>query len=900
MFLQENLTVFYKKFLGVKNVRPVTQIFYILLYKDSAMKKLLLIDGNSLINRAYYATPPMSTSSGTPTNAVMGFINMLLKLTTDEKPDYLLVAFDRKEPTFRHKMYDMYKGTRKPMPEDLVPQVDLLKKTLDALNICRYEQAGIEADDIIGTLSHSFKDVYTEIVTGDKDSFQLVGENVSVLFTKRGISDLDVLDLQNFTEKTELTSPLRVIDLKALMGDGSDNIPGVPGVGEKTAKSLLVDFGTVERVYENIENVKGKLKEKLLAGKDLCLLSKKLATIDRHVAIDKTLDEMTFSYPFPYAAKRMFIELEFRNLSKKDIFEKDEAGSSAARTGDDYNNGNAPANYSQKAQSAINITDKSQLNDVFLKQTAIYFSDDIHLYSCGNEYVIPIKKSFFDEGYAFDEAVKTLKEHLENENNKIILYSSKDVRHMLSEYGVSVKAYTDDVSLQKYIADPYSTANDAETAFEQRELPVSHPAFSLFCLHEILTSSLKENGQFELYKDIELPLSYVLFDMENEGFKVDEDKLSKLNEKYKKEIASLTEKILSLAGENFNPNSPKQLSHILFEKLNLSDGKKKKNPSTSAEVLEELSDKHEIIPLILKYRKVSKLNSTYIEGFKPLIDKKTGLIHTVFNQTLTTTGRLSSKEPNLQNLPVRDEDGKEIRECFVPSDSDHILVGADYSQIELRLLAHFSKCEKLISAYNRGDDIHALTASHVFGVPLDSVTPQMRRKAKAVNFGIIYGISEYGLAKNIKCSPKEAKDYISKYFENYPEVKEYMNSNVEFARKNGYVSTLCGRKRYIRDINSPNFNLRSFSERAAMNMPLQGSSADIIKIAMIKVYDRLKNENLSSKLILQIHDELIINTLSSEKEKVEVIIKEEMEGAAKLSVPLTADVYSGKNLAEAK
>lgn len=864
------------------------------------MKKLLLIDGNSLINRAYYATPPMSTSDGTPTNAVMGFINMLLKLTNDEKPDYMLVAFDRKEPTFRHKMYDKYKGTRKPMPEDLVPQVELLKKALDAMNICRYEAAGIEADDIIGTLSSLYKDMYSEIVTGDKDSFQLVKSNVSVLFTKRGISDLEVLNNENFTEKTELSSPVRVIDLKALMGDSSDNIPGVAGVGEKTAKSLLFDYGTVEGVYGNIENIKGKLRDKLIDGKEMCFLSKQLATINTSVEINKSLDEMKFVYPFPKEAKKLFLNLEFKILSKKDIFNKEDETEVAEQLSFENSDTDKILDEKKKALSTIKITDKSQLNGIFSNQTALCFGDDIYLYSDNNEYVIPIKKSFFDEGFGFDEATAILKEYLENEQNRIILYSSKNTRHMLSEYGVSINAQTEDVSLQKYIYDPFGQNDDMETAFAKRELPEKHPAFSLYTLHEILTSALKESGQYDLYKNVELPLSYVLFDMENAGFKVDENKINELNERYKKEISDLSARIIELAGEQFNINSPKQLAYILFEKLNLLDGKRKKNYSTSAEVLEELADKHEIVPLILKYRKVSKLNSTYVEGFRPLIDKKTGLIHTVFNQTLTTTGRLSSKEPNLQNLPIRDEGGKEIRVFFIPSDNEHILVGADYSQIELRLLAHFSKCEKLINAYKRGDDIHALTASKVFDVPIGEVTPQMRRKAKAVNFGIIYGISEYGLAKNIKSSPREAKDYITRYFENYPEVKEYMDSNVEFARKNGYVSTLYGRKRYIKDINSPNYNLRSFSERAAMNMPLQGSSADIIKIAMIRVFDRLKAENLSSRLILQIHDELIINTLISEKERVEQILKKEMEGAATLSVPLIADVYSGKNLAEAK
>lgn len=850
------------------------------------MKKLILIDGNSLINRAFYATPLMSNSKGEPTNAVLGFTNMLLKLINDVKPEYILVAFDRKEPTFRHVMYKEYKAQRKPMPEELRPQIPTLKKLLEECNIKYYDKPGSEADDIIGTVAKNFG-VETIIVTGDRDSFQLVDETTTVYFTKRGISDLDVLNIENFKEKTSL-SPSQIIDLKALMGDKSDNIPGIPGVGEKTAMDLILNYGTIEGVYENLNNLKGKLKEKVEQNEDICKLSKVLATIDTNVDTGLSLDDMKFKFPLPSSAKHFLSQLEFRTiLNKKEIFEEIDL---------------QPSEDIPTPSEIVVVSALNNLPDFSNKTIALNLNSNSLSLSEGRvEYKAQIKENFFDDGFTYDDILNLLKKIFENENQKVILFSRKKVEHTLKEYGISLVAKVEDVSLKKYIADFTGTEETIESIALYYDLPENYPAFSLFKSNALLDAKLEENGQYSLYKYVELPLAKVLFEMETAGFRVDEKIIDELNEKYKEIISDLTKKIHNLAGEEFNVNSPKQLARILFEKLKLNYGKKKKgNPSTSAEVLEEISDQHEIVPLILQYRRIFKLNSTYVEGFKPLIERKTGLIHTVFNQTLTTTGRLSSKEPNLQNLPIRDEDGKEIRKFFIPSDNNHVLVGADYSQIELRLLAHYSESEILINAYKQGLDIHTITASQVFGVNIDEVTKAMRQSAKAVNFGIIYGISEYGLAKNLKILPKQAKAYIDRYFESYPSVKEYMDSNVKFARENGFVSTLCGRKRYIRDINSSNYNLRQFSERAAMNMPLQGSSADIIKIAMVRVYDRLKNEGLSSKLILQVHDELIIDTLISEKEQVEKLLKEEMENAITLKVPLVAEVYSGKNLSEAK
>ncbi|MBP5193937.1 MAG: DNA polymerase I [Clostridia bacterium] len=851
------------------------------------MEKLILIDGNSLINRAFYATPLLSNKNGLPTNAVLGFTNMLLRLISEEKPEYMLVAFDRKEPTFRHEMYAEYKGTRKPMPEELRPQIDALKDVLDAMRIARFEQPGIEADDVIGTVSRLFP-TKNLILTGDKDSFQLVNENTTVLFTRRGISDTEAFSAENFKEKTGI-DPAQIIDLKALMGDSSDNIPGVPGVGEKTAKDLLSRYESIENLYEHTDELTGKLKEKIEEGRELCFLSKRLATIDLNVFFDKSLEDLRVKMPLPKEARAKFVELEFRSIVKKaELFETQSEQKSEEKAG-------------VAAPDTVVVSDEKQIEPLFGKKLAIHIGDTVSLSDGEKEYSLLIKRSFFDEGFEFDGAIKALKPVFEDENARIIVFSKKKLRHTLATFGIDLKAFADDVSLEKYIVDFSGKEEDLNDLLIGYDLPESCPAFSLYVLSERLIGDLKQNDQLSLYCDVELPLSDVLYDMETAGFKVDENIIHELNEKYKAILTDLSEKIYELAGEKFNVNSPKQLGTILFEKLGLNPGKKKKGSfSTGVEVLEEISDNHEIVPLILKYRRIAKLNSTYIEGFLPLVDKRTGLIHTVFNQTLTATGRLSSKEPNLQNLPIRNEEGREIRRFFVPSDGEHILVGADYSQIELRLLAHFSECEKLVEAYKNDEDIHSLTASEVFGVPIGSVTKEMRRSAKAVNFGIIYGISEYGLAKNIKISPREAKKYIDRYFASYPNVKEYMEKNVEFARKNGYVSTLCGRKRFIRDINSPNYNLRSFSERAAMNMPLQGSSADIIKIAMINVFSRLKRENLKSRLILQVHDELIIDALKTEKEQVEKLLKEEMENAVKLRVPLTVEVYSGASLNEAK
>lgn len=852
------------------------------------MDSLVLIDGNSLINRAFYATPPLSTKDGTPTNAVYAFMNMLIKIIGDISPKYILVAFDRNEPTFRHGLFTEYKGTRKPMPEDLRPQIDLLKNVLDVLGIARYEIPSIEADDIIGSASKKFNK-QTIIITGDKDSFQLVDNTTSVYFTRKGISELEVFSLENFKEKMGI-DPIQIIDLKSMMGDSSDNIPGIAGVGEKTALSLVQAYGSLENLYQNVSELKGKLKEKVESSKDVAFLSKTLATIKTDVDVPFSLDDLTFEFPFPKRARALFLSLELKNLLKKDsLFNMDS---------DDQEESFDSGERQIPEIEEIRTSDKLPS---LASTLSLYLGDHLYIYDGKKEYKVCIRESFFDEGFDLLEAINLIKPQLENSSQKLILFGKKQFKTELFKLGINLNASCEDVLIQKYLADFSGKDEQLSDVIEEYSLPKDKPAFSLFVIYERLNERLNEEGMTDLYKNLELPLSDVLYDMERNGFKIDVTALEETTLRYEKIISEMLEKIQAIAGEPVNPNSPKQLGVVLFEKLGLKTGKKNKSGySTNAEVLESIADQHEIVPLILRYRQVQKLYSTYLKGFAPLIDRRTGLIHTCFNQTLTTTGRLSSKEPNLQNIPVRDEEGRELRKLFIPSFENGKIVGADYSQIELRLLAHFSECEPLINAFIKGEDIHTITASQVFGVSVEDVTPQMRRSAKAVNFGIIYGISDFGLATQLKISNKKAGEYIKKYFEMYPKVKEYMDSNVSFAKQNGYVKTLLGRKRYIREINSPNYNLRSFGERAAMNMPLQGTAADVIKIAMLNVAKKLKEKALKSKLILQVHDELIVDAHPDEIEVVKTILQNEMQSAVKLSVPLDAEAKVGERWFDAK
>ena len=852
------------------------------------MEKLVLIDGNSLINRAFYAMPLLTTKAGTFTNAVYGFMNMFTKVITDEKPTHIAVAFDLKAPTFRHKIYSEYKGTRKPMPEELRPQIPLLKEVLKLMGVCVLEKEGSEADDIIGTIAKATS-VKTIIITGDKDSFQLVDDETEVHFTKRGLSDVDIYDHVNFKEKTGI-EPIQIIELKALMGDSSDNIPGIPGVGEKTALTLVQTYGNVENLYEHTSELKGKLQEKVVAGKDSAFLSKTLATIDTSVEITTDLNDMTYPFPFSNQVKSKFSELEFKSIvSRANLFNENSVEPQEKQ--------DEPFTLKQ-VQDLDEIKSLSINDKIFLAVT----KNSVSLFNDGVEYAMKINATLLDDGFNLSEILQSLKSIFDGKNT-LVVFNKKDLRHLLrNTVGLDLNCPVEDVSLIKYLADFGGKEESLEEVFLEYGLDEKSPAHSLYVLYDKLFAKLKEEQMQDLYYKTELPLSDVLFDMEVSGFKVDAVALSESGIAYKEKISDLESKIKELTDEpTLNVNSPKQLGEVLFEKLKIAKGKKTKTGySTGAEVLEALEDTHPVVPLVLEYRKLQKLFSTYIEGFKPLIDKRTGLIHTSFNQTVTATGRLSSKEPNLQNIPVRDDLGKELRKFFVSRHPDGVLIGADYSQIELRLLAAFSNCEGLVKAFRDGVDVHTATASKVFKTPVEKVTSQMRSSAKAVNFGIIYGISEYGLAKNIKTSANEARGYINAYFTEYPEVKKYMDDNVAFAKSTGYATTVLGRRRYIRELNSPNFNLRSFGERVAMNMPLQGSSADIIKLAMLGVHKRIKQANMKSRLILQVHDELIVDATSDEADQIEKILVEEMEGALKLSVDLTVSVGRGKTWFDAK
>lgn len=850
------------------------------------MKSLVLIDGNSLLNRVFYATQVFSTKDGRPTNAIFGFTKLLFKIINEDKPDYLIVTFDMHAPTFRHNMYDGYKANRSPMPAELAAQVQPLKSLLSAMGIAICQKEGLEADDLLGTLSNKF-DVHSYIYTGDRDSYQLVDGKTDIFYTKRGITDLLKLTSDNFVE-TLGYRPSQVIDLKALMGDKSDNIPGVAGIGETTAKKLIADYNTLEGVYEHIEEIKSpSLRKKLVDGKDSAYLSYKLATIDRNCDIEVKLDDCKTPTEFSSEVRDMFVDFEFKSL--------------LGLLGEDRQVVDSANIIYPDIIRIDNVTDLQAVVEsngqffINLNQDGASIYHDNKLYNVVCEAVDLLCM------FSLDQAIECLGKIFENPENKVVVYDLKSLLHRFEEFNIICNCEVDDLSLMNYVADYFNTATDLEELCKEKGYDYNYCAFAMSKIFDEYSEIIKNDGLERLYYEIERPLINVLCSMEKSGVEVDLNELEALGTKYSENIKGLSTKIYDLCGCKFNLNSPSQLGEVLFEKLGLKSGKKNKSGkySTNAEVLETLAEESEVVRLILKYRLYQKLYSTYIEGIKPLIDRTTGLVHTTYKQTLTTTGRLSSANPNLQNIPIREEEGRELRKLFIPR-SGNVLIDADYSQIELRLLAHFSGCKELIEAYEANEDVHSVTASQVFGVDLKDVTPQMRRQAKAVNFGIIYGISEFGLAKNIGVDVKTAREYISTYFNRYTAVKEYMDSNVEFAKKHGYVATLTGRKRYIKEINSSNYNLRQFGERAAMNMPLQGSSADIIKIAMVNIYNRLKKEGLKTRLILQVHDELVLDAPKEEEEIATKILKEEMENAVRLKVPLTVDVHSGKNWYEAK
>lgn len=846
--------------------------------------KLVLLDSNSLVNRAFYALPNLTNKKGEHTGAVFGYVNMLLKLINTYKPTHIIAAFDRKAPTFRKAMYEGYKATRKPMPEELASQIQPLKDLLTAMNIPIAELDGFEADDVIGTLAKRYA-CETYIVTGDRDSLQLIDDSTTVLLTKKGITEIAVYDEKALAE--EGLTPSQIIDLKSLMGDSSDNIPGVAGVGEKTAKDLLAKYSTLDGVYEHIDEIKGKLREKLENGKESAYLSYKLATIDTDCPIQSDIDKACLRYPLPAAARDMLMSFEFNKLVEKLQFE------------------DAPVKQRAPQCTVVTVEDEEALSQAMAKvRKCGIFAFDIgdRVYFSGNgkeSYEVVISDNLLGEGISYNSFLLSMKDVLEDADVRKLCFDVKTYMHLLAPYSIEIKGIYDDVMLKAYLCDSnrsYKSLKDLAAAYS---LADECPAGALFALDDMLDEEMDEKEQTSVYKDIELPLVQVLFSMESEGFAVNREYLNSLNEELGAELDSLSRSITEMAGEPFNINSTQQLAHILFEKLGLKKGKKTKTGySTNVEVLNSLRFEHPIIPAILQYREVSKLKSTYLDGMLPLIDKN-GRIHTIFKQAVTATGRLSSTEPNLQNIPIRKESGKKIRKMFVAAKGNTLVCG-DYSQIELRLMACMSKDEAMTEAFLEGADFHTATAARLFNVPASEVTQDMRRSAKAVNFGIIYGISDFGLSEDLGVSVYKAREYMNNYFATYPKVKQFMTDSVAFAKEHGYVRTLAGRRRYIPEINSSNYNTRSFGERVAMNMPLQGTASDIIKKAMTDVYRKLKEGGFKAKLIMQVHDELIIDCPVNEKEQVKKLLTDCMSNAASLDVPLIAEVGDGENWLEAK
>ena len=845
------------------------------------MEKLILIDGNSLINRAFYALPILNNVKGEPVNAVYGFANMLIKAINDYKPNYIAVAFDLHAPTFRHKLYAEYKAGRRKMPDELASQLPILKDMLRLMNIKILEKETFEADDIIGTMSRRFP-VKSIILTGDRDSLQLINDNVDVYLTKRGLSEILAVNDENIFENFGFNAS-QVVDFKSLAGDSSDNIPGVPGIGEKTAVDLLQKYGSLDGVYEHLDDCTPKMREKLSQNRELAQLSQTLATIDVNVPIECTLEECKFDFPFDEKVKRFFIDMAFKSLYKKDdLFSSDTVSGEIEEKNYEF--------------ERVEIKTESDLKKVlpqkagFLAYAESEKGEKHFTFDGKKEFVVTGEYSLLEPGITDSAFFETLGHCFSDKSVPKYLYDAKKTLHKADGYGIRISGY-EDVRLKQYLADQALDRESETDLLELKKLPADFPACSLVVLNKSLSEELSLLGMSELYEKIELPLVDVLFEMEKTGVLVDKAVLESLGKKFSAEVNDYSAKIYEEAGEKFNINSPKQLAVVLFEKMCIPYPKKTKKYSTSAEILESLRYNYPIVDYILKYRAVSKLLGTYVEGLGKLICAD-GRIRTEYKQMMTATGRLSSAEPNLQNIPVREQEGKELRAIFIAGEGK-TLVSADYSQIELRLMAHFSADPNMLDIYNRGGDIHAMTASLVFGVPLEEVTPEMRRKAKAVNFGIIYGISEYGLSESVHCSVKEAKKFIESYFASFPKVKEFVDKTVEDAKKSGEVHTLFGRRRKISELSSSNFMTRSFGERAAMNTPLQGSAADIIKIAMISVSEKLKGTN--AKLILQIHDELIVECPDEEVENVKNILVDCMENAAQLSVPLTVDVESGKS-----
>ena len=842
---------------------------------------LIIIDGNSLANRAFYAMPPLKNKNGLVCNAIFGFCNILVKLITENKPKYFAVAFDAHSPTFRHKLYPEYKAGRNAMPEDLVTQMPLLQELLRKMNIKVLIKDGIEADDIIGTISKRFN-ANTVIVSGDKDLLQLIDSKTTVWLTKKGISEIEEFDERHF-EDVYGFEPIKMIDLKSMMGDSSDNIPGISGVGEKTALDFMHNFGSLDALYNNVDTLTGAKHDKVVNSKDLAYLSYELATIDTNADIECELEELNYDFPFNNEVKDKFTEYEFTSLLKRDIF-----------------NDKNSVNNIQPISNCTNteVLTSEQLDEIISSHpTPKRFCCHYEKYYDEYHFAFDTTENFYfiteKIGDKLKDFLLKLMPYIENDKVAKCYFKYKKQKHYLHKFGLCINMPCFDVALAQYLVDASVRFEIIDKAFDYLGLNIKTMAVGILQAQDILEPKLKEMEVDKLYNNIELKLEDILFKMEVEGIKVDRKTLVELSLKFNTKMDEIVEQIYELAGEKFNINSTKQLAEILFDKLKLTLPKGKKR-STSVEVLQELENDHPIVALLMQYRKIAKIVGTYLDGLIPHLDEN-DIVHTEFNQTMATTGRLSSTNPNLQNIPTKDEEGKSLRKMFICKNENNLLLSADYSQIELRLLAHFSNDPKLVNAFKQGHDIHAFTASEIFNVSLDEITPQMRRIAKTVNFGIIYGISDYGLSQSLNISRAEAKQFIQKYFERYEGVKEYMEKCVEQAKQDGFVMTMFGRKRFVPELHSRNKTIQKFGERVAMNTPLQGTESDIIKIAMIQIDEKLNKLNLKSKMILQIHDELIFECPKEEIDIVSNILKEIMENIVKLNVPLTINIDVGKS-----
>jgi DNA polymerase-1 len=887
-------------------------------------KKIMIIDGSSLLHRAFYALPLLTTKSGLYTNGVYGFLTMFYKITEQYEPDYIGVAFDKKGPTFRHKKYVEYKGTRQSTPSELSQQFPMIKEILSYMNIPTLEMQEYEADDIAGTLAKIGENEALEVilVTGDKDYLQLTTDKTKVLLTKKGITEIEAYDRNRIKEEYGI-EPKQFIDLKGLMGDKSDNIPGVPGIGEKTGLKLIQEYGSIQNIYENIDKISGKkLKENLIENENLAYISRTLGEIITNVPLNMELEDFKATTPEWIKLKNIYEELEFKSLLNK-----------------------IPSEFKEKTQKVkfdyscreLKPSEFGELvNDIKTEEKFCFKFIINNLNYIENEIIgIGIKTprgmtNYIDLLQYNDEFTNYFKEIFENSQIAKIGHDLKVDIVQLFRLNIALKNFTFDSMIAQYLLNPsqanYSINNLSEEYFDvygiqsedvfgkgkglkkardlDKEDIMKYLSFifeSVFKLEPIMMEKIIEQRMENLYTEVELPLAEVLANMEFIGFKIDTNELKILGKEYDEEIDSLTKEIYELAGSTFNINSPKQIGEILFEKLMLPVIKKTKTGySTDVEVMEKLKDQHPIVEKILRYRQIVKLKSTYIDGLLSLINSKTNRIHSSFNQTIASTGRISSTEPNLQNIPIRTEDGRKIRKAFIAESPNFRLLDGDYSQIELRVLAHISNDPKMKDAFVSGEDIHRKTASEVFHVEKEDVTSDLRYRAKAVNFGIVYGISDFGLSRDLNIPRKEAKEYIENYFKNFQMVKKYMEDIVSEGKKNGYVETILHRRRYIPELNSKNYNVRSFGERIALNTPIQGSAADIIKMSMVRVYNDLRDRNLRSRLILTVHDELILEVHKDEIDEVNKLVKNIMENAISLTIPLKVDFKIGDSWYDTK